>query len=206
MTSEVAYRRKSVTIRQQELIDAGIVCLGNGGMTSFTIDQICKTAKVSRGLINHHFKTKEDLLIRIYRDMTEHLIIEPTEEMAEKKLEKIIQISFDERSFNKSNLRAWLSLWGQVPTNKVLSQIHRERYKIYKDRIENALKAVLTEQKEDFNTDSVARQLVALIDGLWLEYCLNSTEYSLADAKSDCFRFLNCYGIQFSNVGLSQEI
>ena len=200
MRSDVAYRRKKAEVRQQELIEAGIVCLGNGGMSAFTIDQICKSAQVSRGLINHHFKTKEDLLIRIYRDMTEHLVIEPDMDTAEKQLEAIIQVSFDERSFNKSNLRAWLSLWGQVPANKVLSKIHRKRYKTYKDRIENALKTALTEQNKHFDTNSIARQLVALIDGLWLEYCLNSTEYSLADAKKDCFRFLNSYGIQFSSI------
>ena len=200
MGRAVAYRRKSAADRQQELIEAGIACLGNGGMSAFTIDQICRTAGVSRGLINHHFKTKEDLLIRIYRDMTEHLV-----DKTEKQLEAIIQVSFDEHSFNKSNLRAWLSLWGQVPTNKLLSKIHRKRYKVYKDRIKNAVKTALTEQNKHLDTDSIARQLVALIDGLWLEYCLNSTEYSLADAKNDCFQFLNSYGIQLSSVRPTKE-
>ena len=200
MGRAVAYRRKSAADRQQELIEAGIACLGNGGMSAFTIDQICRTAGVSRGLINHHFKTKEDLLIRIYRDMTEHLV-----DKTEKQLEAIIQVSFDEHSFNKSNLRAWLSLWGQVPTNKLLSKIHRKRYKVYKDRIKNAVKTALTEQNKHLDTDSIARQLVALIDGLWLEYCLNSTEYSLADAKNDCFQFLNSYGIRFSSVRPTKE-
>ena len=71
-----AYRRKTVDQRRRELIDAGIACLGEGGMSAFTIDRICRKAGVSRGLINHHFRTKEDLLVQIYDSMTAHLVEE----------------------------------------------------------------------------------------------------------------------------------
>jgi hypothetical protein len=43
--------------------------------------------------------------------------------------------------------------------------------------------------------DNVARQLIALIDGLWLEYCLHSEGFSLAAAKTDCYWFLQSHGI-----------
>ena len=59
------YKRKSAAERRDELIAAGIVCLGRGGMAGFTIDQICKQAGISRGLINHHFNTKDELLSAI---------------------------------------------------------------------------------------------------------------------------------------------
>ena len=74
VAKKIAYRRKSAPQRRRELIQAGITCLGKGGMSAFTIDQICKQAGVSRGLINHHFKTKEDLLVCIYANMTDHLV------------------------------------------------------------------------------------------------------------------------------------
>ena len=35
---EVAYRRKSAEQRKQDLINAGIACLGKGGISAFTID------------------------------------------------------------------------------------------------------------------------------------------------------------------------
>jgi TetR/AcrR family transcriptional repressor of bet genes len=191
----VAYKRKSAQLRQQELIQAGITCLGNGGMSGFTIDQICKTAGVSRGLINHHFSSKDDLLVRIYSEMTDHLIDERTWETPIQKLKAIIDVSFDAQNFNKSNLRAWLSVWGQVPTNAILSKMHRARYKAYKKRIKSALNEELGESEARLQLDSIARQLIALIDGLWLEYCLNSDGFSLASARSDCYRFLTKYGI-----------
>ncbi|MEM7564934.1 MAG: TetR family transcriptional regulator, partial [Pseudomonadota bacterium] len=108
---EVAYKRKTPETRQKELIDAGIDCLGRGGMSGFTIDQICKSAGVSRGLVNHHFKSKDDFLVRIYAVMTDHLIDERNYSNAKTSLKTIIDSNFNERDFNRSNLRAWLSIW-----------------------------------------------------------------------------------------------
>jgi AcrR family transcriptional regulator len=190
-----AYRRKSAPQRRQELIKAGITCLGKGGISAFTIDQICKQAGVSRGLINHHFKTKEDLLICIYADMTDHLAQDFNSDEPRQQLAEIIDTSFDEQSFNRSNLRAWLSIWGEVATNEVLNSLHQSRYRKYKARIAKALAGIAKTDRTGLDADSVARQLIALIDGLWLEYCLHSAGYSLAAAKADCYRFLQSHGI-----------
>jgi AcrR family transcriptional regulator len=191
---KIAYQRKSAKQRRIELIQAGITCLGKGGMSAFTIDQICKQAGVSRGLINHHFKTKEDLLTCIYADMTEHLVQDATSEEPRQQLAEIIETSFDEQNFNRSNLRAWLSIWGEVATNEVLNSLHQSRYHKYKSRIANALSSIAETDKTELDADSVARQLIALIDGLWLEYCLHSTGFSLAAARADCYHFLQSHG------------
>jgi AcrR family transcriptional regulator len=192
---KIAYRRKSAVQRRQELIQAGITCLGKGGMSAFTIDQICKQAGVSRGLINHHFKTKEDLLTCIYADMTDHLVQESNSDEPRQQLAQIIEFSFDEQSFNRSNLRAWLSIWGEVATNEALNSLHQSRYHKYKSRIAKALTSIATTDRTELDADSVARQLIALIDGLWLEYCLHSAGFSLAAARADCYRFLHSHGV-----------
>ena len=190
-----AFSRKSASHRRQELIAAGIACLGKGGMSAFTIDQICKQAGVSRGLINHHFESKDDLLKCIYADMTNHLLHDHDCGDARQILASIIETSFDEKSFNRSNLRAWLSIWGQVASNRDLNELHRQRYGIYKARIRNALADISSTDAGLFDVDSVARQLIALIDGLWLEYCLHSNGFSLGAAKADCYGFLRAQGI-----------
>ena len=190
-----AFSRKTASDRRQELIAAGIACLGKGGMSAFTIDQICRQAGVSRGLINHHFDSKDDLLNCIYADMTDHLLEDYDCSDARQLLASIIETSFDDKSFNRSNLRAWLSIWGQVASNVTLNDLHRQRYGAYKARIKTALLDISSTNAGLFDVDSVARQFIALIDGLWLEYCLHSTDYSLAAARADCYRFLQSHGV-----------
>lgn len=200
-------KRKSAAARRDELIAAGIVCLGKGGMSGFTIDQICRQAGISRGLINHHFKTKDELLTCIYAHMTDHLLHDYDSDSAQGLMTEIIETSFDEKSFNRSNLRAWLAIWGQVTSNDALRELHKVRYDHYKDRIKSALGQVSSSMSLQFNVDSVARQLIAIIDGLWLEYCLHSDGFSLSAARNDCYQFLAAYGvvIPFRGQAVSED-
>ena len=197
---QTAYRRKTAAQRKQELIDAGIACLGKGGMSAFTIDQICTEARVSRGLINHHFNTKEDLLVRIYADMTRHLVLETSDPDPRRQLAEIIEVSFDRQSFNKSNLRAWLSIWSEVANIPALARLHRQRYRDYTLRIVDALDLIASRSGIQLDSARIARQMVALIDGLWLEYCLHSDGFSLASARSDCYQFLQAQGVAVADL------
>ncbi len=192
---DVAYRRKTAAQRKQDLINAGIACLGKGGISAFTIDRICREAEVSRGLINHHFKSKEDLLVSIYADMTAHLVDATRQGDARTQLRGIIEDSFDATSFNTANLRAWLAIWAEVGNNDALNALHRQRYRSYTARISAALQEAAGQRGLVVDNASIARQVVALIDGLWLEYCLHSEGFSLDDAKRDCFALLAVYGI-----------
>lgn len=191
----VAYRRKTAEQRKQELVAAGIACLGKGGISSFTIDNICREADVSRGLINHHFNSKEELMVQIYADMTAHLVDQTAATDARERLRSIVDASFDVSSFNTSNLRAWLAVWAEVGNNDALASLHRSRYRNYSARISGALGQIALELDLDIDTTSIARQMVALIDGLWLEYCLHSEGFSLDDARRDCIDLLAAYGI-----------
>ena len=193
---DAAYRRKTAEQRKRELVTAGINCLGQGGISAFTIDRICREAEVSRGLINHHFRSKEDLLVRIYADMTAHLVEQPPRADARGQLLAIIDTSFDPATFNRSNLRAWLAIWAEVGNNEALNALHRERYRSYTLRISSALTEIAAAAGIELDCASLARQVVALIDGLWLEYCLHGESFGLAEARNDCLSLLSAYGIE----------
>ena len=205
MIKSVAFERKSSAQRRQELIEAGITCLGQGGMSAFTIDQICKQARVSRGLINHHFTSKDDLLLCIYAQMTDYLVRDVSHESAQEQISGFIESSFDKNSFKKSNLRAWLAIWGEVATNPDLKSLHQQRYQGYRQQLMTALSGLEQTQIEGPSMESVARQLIALIDGLWLEYCLHSEGFSLYAAKSDCYQFLQRQGININTSHLKEN-
>ena len=62
---EKRFSRESPEIRRQLLIEAAERCLAEHGIQGFTIDRICREAKVSRGLISHYFAGKDDLLAAV---------------------------------------------------------------------------------------------------------------------------------------------
>lgn len=189
----ITFERKTSEQRRQDLIDAGIRCLGEGGMSSFTVDKICTQARVSRGLINHHFKSKNELLLCIYDSMTHYLVDDEPALSAREQIVSIVEKSFDQNSFEKSNLRAWLAIWGEVATHSKLKQLHENRYRHYKEKLVAALNIISIERNLNLDANAIARQLIALIDGLWLEYCLHSEGFSLDAARQDCYQFLQAH-------------
>ena len=188
------FARKQPAVRRQLLIEAAIRCLAEGGMSAFTIERICREAGVSRGLINHHFDGKDALLVAIYEAMTEHLAEASGAGLDEgdpvRRLNAMIGASFAEDTFARSQLRAWLAVWGEVAADPRLQALHRKRYVDYSDGLRSAISVIAKQRRRTVDAQTLARTLIALIDGLWLEWCLDSSLLSAAQAKTACYDLL----------------
>lgn len=190
------YAREKPEVRRRLLIEAAIRCLGAGGLSAFTIDRICREAKVSRGLINHYFGSKDALLVRVYETMTVHLAESAPDLPAGAsgspfdRLKAQIEASFDPAAFDRSQLKAWLALWGELPTNRALQALHRKRYGAYRSSLAEAIAAVAKAGGRAVDAEGLALKLIALIDGLWLEWCLDPKVLSADAAKAACYGLL----------------
>jgi AcrR family transcriptional regulator len=187
------FERKSPTERRRQLIDAAIRCLGRGGISAFTIDNICQEADVSRGLINHHFESKQGLLLAVYETMTAYLE-EITERClasdaatAEERLRDIIDASVSPHAFSRSQFKAWLALWGEIANDERLQELHRRRYQIYRQGLAEVLRATAKARQRTLDADGLATASVALIDGLWVEWGLDPQGLSPEEAKAACY-------------------
>ena len=186
------FERKEIAVRRGELIEAAIACLSEGGLSAFTIDRICREAGVSRGLISHHFGGKDGLLVAAYEAMTEHLS-EPslaglTRDGARpaERVSALIEGSFLPGVFERHQLRAWLALWGETASDPRLQAAHRARYAAFRDGLEQALADLATERGRPIDSRRLATTLIALIDGLWLEWCLDPEAMSREEAEAAC--------------------
>jgi TetR/AcrR family transcriptional regulator, transcriptional repressor of bet genes len=184
------YSRETAEVRRSQLIDAATRTLAKGGIAAFTIDSICKEAKVSRGLINHHFGSLDDLLVEVYQSslyesVNAHIVnarqrrsdkgaVEPPEAA----LLALFQSNFSPRFFNRDNLLVWLSLWGEIAVNDKLRQAHRRLYDAYRGELAMEIAAVATDRGREVDATALARNFIALVDGLWLEWCLDANVVS----------------------------
>ena len=182
--------------RRDQLIEAAVRCLGDGGMSAFTIDRICQEADVSRGLINHHFGNKEGLLEAVYDSMTTFLADNQSGQLdvpATDRLNALIAMSFKPGIFNKTQLRAWLALWEALSSSPRLKSVHRARYRVYRDGLATAISDIAKDRNRDVNAKRLAQMLIALIDGLWLEWCLDDKLMSRNEAIAACYDLIEPY-------------
>lgn len=185
------YRRYSSAQRRAMLIEAGLACLARGGILGFTIDNICRQAGVSRGLITHHFRSKGGLLAAVYTEMYQRTLAAITPPAgAEADLVAIIRAVFATHLFNRESMNIWLALWGEIANNPDLQLEHRRLYGEYRRLIAGALAALAARRGIAADTDQLAVMFISLFDGLWLEQCIDPGVISAAEAEVACFRLV----------------
>jgi TetR/AcrR family transcriptional regulator, transcriptional repressor of bet genes len=187
---EPRFRRYSVEERSAMLVEAGLACLAQGGIQAFTVDNICREAKASRGLIAHHFGSKEGLLAEVYvaayRNFMAILMPEGATD-----LQSLLNAAFSADLYRQDPLNIWLALWGEVAVNPRLRAAHRVQYAALLSRLEAAIARHAAEHGLDVDAAELALPVMALVDGLWLEAQIDPERLSPARARAAAVALLS---------------
>ncbi|MFN8553379.1 MAG: TetR/AcrR family transcriptional regulator [Candidatus Obscuribacterales bacterium] len=73
VAEQLGRREKKKALTRQTIIDAAGKLFSVNGFDATSIDEICQAADVVKGTFYYHFKSKEDLVIELRREMTEQL-------------------------------------------------------------------------------------------------------------------------------------
>jgi AcrR family transcriptional regulator len=195
------FSREQADVRRSMLIEAATRCLSIGGIGAFTVDRICKEAGVSRGLINHHFEGRDGLLIEVYKSslyasVNAHIVearqrrVTNADWPPEEALVALVRSNFSPVYFSRANLLIWLSLWGEIAVNPRLQAAHSELYNAYRAELAEDIAAVARSRGRDVDAPALARNFIALVDGLWLEWCLDATVVTPEGAEAAGFEIL----------------
>jgi TetR/AcrR family transcriptional repressor of bet genes len=195
------FSREQPEQRRAMLIEAATRCLSRGGINAFTVDSICKEACVSRGLINHYFDNLDGLLVEVYKSS---LYASVNAQIAEAKrrrsenadwppeasLAALIRSNFVPDYFSRANLLVWLALWGEIAVNARLKAAHRELYDAYRAELAEDIAAVARVRDRVVDAPALARNFIALVDGLWLEWCLDESVITPEAAEEAAFEMI----------------
>jgi TetR/AcrR family transcriptional regulator, transcriptional repressor of bet genes len=192
-SGERRFERKLPDARRQALIEATIESLKRYGHDGLSIRRISAQAKVSIGLINHHFPTKDALVAEAYRYFNSELVgylrqaIAQTAGSPREQLRAFFKASFSPPNLDSDVLAVWVVFWGLFRHSKDIQRVQSETYHGYVD----LLRAMLADLEREtgklrFNLRLAAIGLTALIDGLWLEWCLEPDNFEPREAVELC--------------------
>jgi len=187
------FERQLPDIRRQKLIDATIECLKRYGHEGLSIRRISAHANVSIGLINHHFPNKNELVAQAYQYFNSQLFeglkaaAEQARSSPRARLDAFLQASFSPPNLDADVLAVWIVFWGLHRHSREIQRVHRDTYGGYV----NLLRAMLSDLETDAKQSRthirlVAIGLSALLDGLWLEWCLDPKTFQPREAVSIC--------------------
>jgi TetR/AcrR family transcriptional regulator, transcriptional repressor of bet genes len=192
-SAEPRFERKLPDARRQALVEATIECLKRFGHDGLSIRRISAQAKVSIGLINHHFPTKDALVAEAYRYFNSELVgylrkaVAAATGSPREQLRAFFEASFSPPNLDSDVLAVWVVFWGLYRHSKDIQRVQSETYHGYVDLLRSML-ADLERQTGQlrFNLRLAAIGLTALIDGLWLEWCLDPDNFAPREAVELC--------------------
>jgi AcrR family transcriptional regulator len=187
--------RETPEVRRRLLIEATMRSIAKFGYSGTTIETICEEAQVSRGLINHHFGSKEELIRQSYKALRDEWVAQTHGSVdadcaePEDRLRALIRVSFGPTMFKQEYLGIWAGFWSAIGKSPALRKMNRELF----ERDREAYQAIFDEigRKRGRKIDSrrAALTVIALIDGFWLEWCLDPKSFTAAEAEAACLAF-----------------
>ena len=191
MANAPKYSRLTSETRRAALEEAALACMARGGILEFTIDKVCKQAGVSRGLITHHFQSKDGLLVAVYAKMyAKTMAVLDAPRPGVPRIVAMIDASFAPDMFSREVLNIWLTLWGEIANNPVLQAEHRRQYATYVADVTAAIDEIAADRALTLDSATLARTFIALVDGLGLQRCIEPRLMTPKSAKSACYALL----------------
>jgi len=191
------HHRESPDVRRKSIIQAAMRSIAKYGFAGTTIGNICAEAQVSRGLINHHFGTKEELLRQAYKELCEEwefqtrdILLEANRD-PEDKLRAMIRVNFGPTLFKQEHLGIWIGFWSVIGKSPSLKKLNRELYKDDRNAYERTIEEIALKRGKSVDSRRAAISLSALMDGLWLQWCLDPKGFTPEEAEAACLDLVN---------------
>ena len=180
---------------RQHLIAATIDCIAASGFADTTLSKVSAKAEVSRGLVNFHFESKEQLLVETLRHLTEEYlafwrkaVAQPDVTPAER-LRALIEADFHPQVCNRKKIAVWYAFWGEARSRPVYTQVSAKADVAYAQTLENICREIVAEGGYAFDPKMAAKGLRSLIDGQWQDLLMSPSTFDRNEAKQLCLRF-----------------
>ena len=199
VNSRPKFRRLKSDERRQMLVEATLRCLSRFGPHGTGVREICHQVDVSPGLLSHYFDSKEALILEALRTLTREFHdklrsdLVDGEASAERRLRSSFETYFSSRETDVERTGAYLAFWTLARTDPAVRRIQRAAYRKQQRLFESVLKALAVDRGVHIDAHKAAIGLVSLLDGLWLEICLDSAAFSRATAVSLSWRWLDAF-------------
>ena len=191
MSSAPRFTRADPDVRRAALIEAAAASLSERGAGGASVRDVAARAGVSPGLLRHHFGSFSALMAQTYREVVSAVdasldaAVAAAGDDPRARLRAFLEASFSPSIVDADLLGAWLGFWGLVRTDSAAAAVHAETYVAYRARLEGLLAPLGVEDAR-----GAAIGLSALLDGLWLELCLDPAAFTREEAVALCWRWV----------------
>lgn len=192
MSESVEFIQPQYSKGKLRLIEASLTSLMEDGADGASIRKICERADVSIGLVNYHFTSIDGLLAASYKHLSYGILYDailqtsPFSEDPRRQLSAFLEGVFGPKVIEPKVLRAWLVFWGMVGSSDAIRSAHDEANSASWNFLEGVISELNERSRIALPPRMAAIGLSSMIDGLWLEKCLQPDNFSAVEAIRLC--------------------
>ena len=190
-------RTASRDVRRKQLIMAAIDSISKRGFSGTTLKHVTQGAKLSHGVVNFHFESKETLYVEtlgyIVNEHYElwHNSMENAGPNPADQLTAVIEADFDKKVCSPKKMAVWFAFWGQAKYRPKYLKIHNKHDEDRFIELTRLCGEIIEDGNyENLEAGQMARIMEALVDGLWLTMMLYPTNQKRLECRRDCFATL----------------
>jgi AcrR family transcriptional regulator len=184
-------QRQEPEDRRQDLLAVTISCLARLGPRATTGREICRQAGVSHGLLRHYFDNPDNLLLETYQQLCDHFLERFERELLEPSgdpwaaMDRFFAVLFSDEWASSDILGAWMAFWTLVRSNKEFAEASESYNVRLRALLDIAFSRLPPKPGGIARADAIAI-LSAVMDGLWLDFCLSPSRLSRQRALELC--------------------
>lgn len=177
--AEKRSRKASRETRRQQLIEATIDSLAKRGYAETTLANVADGAKLSRGIVNFHFESKEKLLIATLQYMSDeyqnhwNAALAKAEPTPAGRMWALVHADFDRRICTRRKLAAWCAFWGEAKSRPTYQALCGATDQNYQKTFVELCAALKEEGGYAYDPDAMALAVCSMLEGLWFRLMMN---------------------------------
>lgn len=169
--------------RKDQIVRATVDCITKHGYHNFSMQDVARTAGVSKGIIHYYFLNKDELMMSVLDKVAGDIETVLASEMestndARRKFEVFLEVCFDIVRNTKEYYQVNMDFWTQINQKEEVRRVIARHYAKFRDSAVNVIRdginAGIFRQLEPLE---YASYVVAVIDGLSLQWLFDENVF-----------------------------
>ena len=176
--------------RRTQLIEATLSTIARLGYARTTMSEVARAAGLSHGLVNFHFRSKENLLLETLLYLAEEYRLNWTSALAAagpsapEQLFAFLRADFAPGICSPERLSAWCAFWGETQSRPIYQERCGANDEFYNDTLDALCRRMIDEHGYAGNPSRIGRILRVTVEGVWLDMMTMRAPYPPDEAMA----------------------
>lgn len=169
--------------RKDQIVRATVECITKHGYHNFSMQDVARTAGVSKGIIHYYFLNKDDLMMSVLDKVAgdiEGVLADDMESITDpvRKLEIFMDVSFDVVRSTREYYQVNMDFWTQINQKQEVKQVISRHYGKFRDTCARVIaQGVEGGQFKKVDPHIFASYVLSVIDGISLQWLFDENVF-----------------------------